>query len=80
MGLLTDRINNKLKRSNLINEHALNREPVPLRASEVIRRRVSCVCITMKGFINIHKSLIGNNLPDTNHSVRKQANSPYSNK
>ena len=38
MGLLTDRINNKLKRSNLINEHALNREPVPLRASKVIRR------------------------------------------
>ena len=30
MGLLTDRINNKLERSNLINEHALNREPVPL--------------------------------------------------
>ena len=30
MGLLTDRINIKLERSNLINEHALNREPVPL--------------------------------------------------
>ena len=28
--LLTDRINNKWKKSNLINEHALNREPVPL--------------------------------------------------
>ena len=28
--LLTHRINNKWK-SNLINEHALNREPVPLR-------------------------------------------------
>ena len=27
---LTDRINNKLAKSNLINEHALNREPVPL--------------------------------------------------
>ena len=26
-GLLTDRINNKLKKSNLINEHALDREP-----------------------------------------------------
>ena len=25
MGLLTDRINNKLEKSNLINEHALNR-------------------------------------------------------
>ena len=31
VGLLTDRINNKLEKSNLINEHALNREPVPLR-------------------------------------------------
>ena len=30
MGLLTDRINIKLERSNLINEHALNRGPVPL--------------------------------------------------
>ena len=28
--LLTDRINNKKEKSNLINEHALNREPVPL--------------------------------------------------
>ena len=27
MGLLTDRIKNKLEKSNLINEHALNREP-----------------------------------------------------
>ena len=31
VGLLTDRINNKLEKSNLINEHALNREPVPLK-------------------------------------------------
>ena len=31
MGLLTDRINNKLEKSNLINEHDLNRKPVPLR-------------------------------------------------
>ena len=30
VGLLTDRINNKLEISNLINEHALNRELVPL--------------------------------------------------
>ena len=30
MGLLTDRINIELEKSNLINEHALNREPVPL--------------------------------------------------
>ena len=31
VGLLTDRINNQLKNSNLINEHAPNREPVPSR-------------------------------------------------
>ena len=31
VGLLTDRINNKLERSYLVNEHVLNREPVPLR-------------------------------------------------
>ena len=30
VGLLTDRINNKLEKSNLIYEHALNSEPVPL--------------------------------------------------
>ena len=30
MGLLTDRVNNKLEESNLINKHALNREPVPV--------------------------------------------------
>ena len=30
VGLLTDRINNKLENSNLINERALNREAVPL--------------------------------------------------
>ena len=28
--LLTDRINNNLEKSNLINEHVLNREPDPL--------------------------------------------------
>ena len=28
-GLLTDRTNNNLEKGNLINEHALNREPVP---------------------------------------------------
>ena len=33
MGLLTGRINNKLEKSNLINELALNREPVPLRSN-----------------------------------------------
>ena len=30
VGLLTDRINNNLEKSNLINEHVLNREPDPL--------------------------------------------------
>ena len=30
MGLLTDRINNKLEKINLINDHVHNREPVPL--------------------------------------------------
>ena len=35
VGLSTDRINNKLEKSNLINEHALNREPVPLTLSEL---------------------------------------------
>ena len=30
MGLLTGRINHKLEKRNLINEHALNREPVRL--------------------------------------------------
>ena len=34
VGLLTDRINNKLEKGNLINEHALNREPVPLKHNE----------------------------------------------
>ena len=32
VGLLTDRINNKLKKSYLINEHAFNRQPVPLNS------------------------------------------------
>ena len=33
MGLLTDIINNKLEKSNLMNEHALNHEPVPLNTT-----------------------------------------------
>ena len=37
MGLSTDRINNKLEKSNLINEHTLNCEPVPLSISLNIR-------------------------------------------
>ena len=35
MRFLTDRINNKLEKSNVINEHALNREPVPLIVSKL---------------------------------------------
>ena len=35
VGFLTDRINNKLEKSNVINEHALNREPVPLIVSKL---------------------------------------------
>ena len=34
MGLLTNRIDNKLAKSNLINEHALIREPVPSTQAE----------------------------------------------
>ena len=30
VGLLTDSMNKSLEKRNLINEHALNREPVPL--------------------------------------------------
>ena len=29
-GLVTDRINNKVEKSNLINDHAHNRQPIPL--------------------------------------------------
>ena len=36
VGLLTDRINNKLEKSILINEHALYRETVPLRWTQQI--------------------------------------------
>ena len=39
VGLLTYRINNTLEKSNLINEHALNREPVPLTRK---KRRKPC--------------------------------------
>ena len=35
LGLLTDRINNKLEKSNLIIEHALNREPVSLKVDNL---------------------------------------------
>ena len=43
MGLLTNRINNKLENSNLINEHVLNREPVPLTANYSCRSQISQV-------------------------------------
>ena len=33
VGLLTHRINTKLEKSNLINEHALNAEHVPLTST-----------------------------------------------
>ena len=36
VGLLTDRINNKLEKSILINEHALYRETVPLRWTQQV--------------------------------------------
>ena len=35
VGLLTDRINNKLEKSNIINEHAHNRQPIPLNNFEL---------------------------------------------
>ena len=35
MGFLTDRINNKLEKCKLINEHVLNHEPVPLQSNQV---------------------------------------------
>ena len=41
MGLLTDRISNKLDRSNLTNEHALNSEPVPLTTRTLALPRFS---------------------------------------
>ena len=43
MGLLTDRINNKLGKSNLINEHALNREPVPLNPENTSKKMTATV-------------------------------------
>lgn len=36
MGLLIDKINNKLERSTLINEQTLNREPVPLSLTRTL--------------------------------------------
>ena len=51
MGLLTDRINNKLEKSNLSNEHALNREPVPLRLfhSFFVKYILSLMCFQFHG-------------------------------
>ena len=41
VGLLTERINNKLWKSNLIDELALNREPVPLMCCFPLSRFLS---------------------------------------
>ena len=56
VGLSTDRINNKLEKSNLINEHALNCEPVPLTLSELhgilirtLSRHLTVFLITVSG-------------------------------
>ena len=47
IGLLTDRINNKLEKGNLINEHARNRKPVPLNkhklSSGPVMRALFCL-------------------------------------
>ena len=53
IGLLTDGINNKLEKGNLINEHARNRKPVPLikhkLSSGPVMRPLSCLqAINMK--------------------------------
>ena len=46
VGLLTDRISNKLKKEgHLINEHALNREPVALRHDNLIIAGFQCHAI-----------------------------------
>ena len=46
VGLLTDRINNELGKSNLIKENALNREPVPFNLTEQVYTKVPLwVCI-----------------------------------
>ena len=52
-GLLTDRINNKLEKGNLINEHPRNRKPVPLNkhklSSGPVMRALFCLqAINMK--------------------------------
>ena len=52
MGLLTDRINNKLEKSNLIYEHALNREPVPLSCHSQIYKRNSTLNVVKTSSIN----------------------------
>ena len=62
MGLLSDRINNKLERSNLINEHALNREPVPLNFEHLCGLKNFCEEIKVILLFNIllSKDEIGN--------------------
>ena len=53
IGLLTDKINNKLEKCNLINEHARNLKPVPLNehklSSGPVMRPLFCLqAINMK--------------------------------
>ena len=59
MELLTDRINNKLDKRNLINEHTLNREPVPLKTTEEgSQLSVTCSQYNLDNLKNL--------IPDTN--------------
>ena len=62
VGLLTDRIDNKLERSNLINEHALNRVPVPLRFEHLCSLKNFCeeVKVVLRFNTVLSKDEIGN--------------------
>ena len=62
MGLLTDRIDNKLEKSNLINEHALNRAPVPLRFEHLCSLKNFCevVKVVLRFNTVLSKDEIGN--------------------
>ena len=53
VGLLTERINNnKLEKSNLINEHALIREPVPLNFGFFIQWQHMSTLLNQSNFQN----------------------------
>ena len=62
MGLLTYRIDNKLEKSNLINEHALNRVPVPLRFEHLCSLKNFCeeVKVVLRFNTVLSKDEIGN--------------------